>query len=161
MTLAEALLPRLAEWQPEETGPARIAVDLSDHGWTVELTAERVESLGCQLTGIVAKRRSSLEENDRTLEANSRRAAGRATGLLEPLRFIEIDRARHVALLRSDAPPSKGNDVLFYEVEYQGLNRVQITRQQASKSSPAAKKAIPFALTHEAVAKLVDDLTRE
>lgn len=159
MTLAEALQARLAEGLPADAG--KTALPLPDHGWTVEVDADRVESLGCRLNGLAVVRAEPRADDDAAVEAAARRAASRVTGLMEPLRFIEIDRLRHVALVRSDAPPTKGNDVHFYEVRFEGMNRIAVTRQQAAKSSPAAKRAVPFTLTHEAIAKLVDDLTRE
>jgi hypothetical protein len=63
--------------------------------------------------------------------------------------------------LRSDAPANKADAVSYYEVRYQGRNRVTLARFQATKRSPAQRKAVPFALTHEALAKVVDDLVRE
>jgi hypothetical protein len=80
---------------------------------------------------------------------------------LEPLRLVEIDRGRHVALLRSDAPAAKGDAVQYYEVRFAGRNQVTVERFKASKAGPAGREAVPFSLTHEALAKLVDDLVSE
>jgi hypothetical protein len=161
MTLAETLLPKLGDWRPAGEGRHGIAIGLPDHGWTVHVTAERVETVGCVFAEVEATRDMPIAEDAATLEAHARRAAARVTGLLEPLRLVEIDRARHVALLRSDTPANKADAVSYYEVRFQGRNRVTLARYQATKGAPAHRKSIPFALTHEALAKVVDDLVRD
>jgi hypothetical protein len=161
MTLAETLLQKLADWQPAGEGRHAVGLSLPDHGWTVRLTADRVDTLGCMLTEIEAERSTPRPDDDRLLEAHARLAAGRVTGLLEPLCLIEIDRVRHVALLRSDAPPRKDDFVLYYEVTFRGQNRVNVERFKAAKQSPAKREPVPFVLTHEVLAKLVDDLVRD
>jgi hypothetical protein len=164
MTLSETLLEKLGDWRPaEEVGDGRPAapIDLDGHGWSVTVAAERFDSLSCLLNGVEATRNSPVAADSVALEAHARKVATRVTGLLEPLRLVEIDRSRDVALLRSDAPPTKGDNVLFYEVQFEGRNRVTVNRYQASKPARASKVAIPFGLTHEVLAKLVDDLVRE
>lgn len=161
MNLAEALLEKLADWRPAGEGRHSVSIGLPEHGWTVVVTADRADSVGCRLTQLDATRTVPLLEDDAALEAHARRAASRVTGLLEPLRLVEIDRGHHVALLRSDAPAPKDHAVQYYEVKFAGRNHVAVGRFKASKSGPAAREAIPFALTHEALAKLVDDLVRE
>jgi hypothetical protein len=161
MTLAETLLPKLADWRPAGEGRHGIAIALPDEGWTVHVTAKRADTLGCLLAEVEATRDAPVQEDAAALEAHARRAAGRVTGLLEPLRLVEVDRSGHVALLRSDAPAKKGDMLAYYEVRFQGRNRVTLARFQATKGTSAARKSIPFALTHEALAKVVDDLVRE
>jgi hypothetical protein len=161
MTLAETLLPKLASWRPAGEGRHGVAIALPEHGWTVRLTVERVDTVGSLLVEAEATRDAPLPEDAAALETHVRRAAGRATGLLEPLRLVEMDRAHNVALLRSDAPPSKGDAVNYYEVKFFGRNRVTLARYRATKGSPAQRTTVPFALTHEALAKVVDDLVRD
>jgi hypothetical protein len=161
MNLAETLLPKIGDWRPAEEGRPSASITLPEHGWTVNLSADRVDTLGVALHRLEAVRDAALPADPAALEAHARKAAGRVTGLLEPLRLIEIDRPREIVLLRSEAPPTKGENVLYYEVEYQGRNRVTVQRYSASKKSPAGRDAVPFTLTHEVLAKLVDDLVRE
>jgi hypothetical protein len=161
MTLAETLLQKLADWRPAGEGRHAVGLSLPDHGWTVRLTADRVDTLGCLLTEVESERTSAVPDDDKLLEAHARRAAGRVTGLLEPLRLVEIDRVRHVALVRSDAPPHKDGSVHYYEITFRGRNRVTVERFKAAKQSPAKRESIPFVLTHEVLAKLVDDLVRD
>lgn len=161
MNLAEVLLPKLADWQPAGEGRPSTSIDLPDHGWTVDLRADRADSVGCRLAQIEITRSEPRSEDAVALEAHARRVAGRVTGLLEPLRLVEVDRDRHVALLRSDAPPAKGDGVQYYEVRFAGRNRVTVERFRANKVGRAGRESVPYALTHEALAKLVDDLVRE
>src|SRR5438270_5324704 len=102
MSLAEALLEKLADWRPAGEGRHSASFALPDHGWTVGVTADRADTVGCRLTQVDATRADPIAEDDEALEAHARKAAGRATGLLEPLRLVEVDRGRHVALLRSN-----------------------------------------------------------
>lgn len=161
MRLAETLLPRLGDWRPAGEGRPTATFPLPAHGWTVRLVAERVDTVGCRLTEIDVTRDAPVTADADALEAHARTAAGRATGLLEALRLIEVDRVGQVALLRSDAPPATADTVLYYEVRFEALNRVTVRRFQAARSSPAKREPVAFALTHEALAKLVDDLVRE
>jgi hypothetical protein len=161
MSLAETLLSKLADWQPAGESRHAVSIDVPDHGWTVGLTVDRADTVGCRLTKIDATRTHPIAEDDAALDAHARKAANRATGLLEPLRLVEIDRGRHVALLRSDSPSVKGEALQYYEVQFAGRNQVTVERFKANKVGPAGREAIPFALTHEAMAKLVDDLVRE
>ena len=160
MTLAETLLPKLADWRPAGEGRHAVAIGVPDHGWTVHLSAERVDTLGSLLAEVEVTRDVPVADEAAALETHARRAAGRVAGLLEPLRFVEIDRVRNVALLRSDAPATKGDALSYYEVRFQGRNRVTLGRFQAAKGT-GQRKPVPFTLTHEALAKIVDDLGRE
>jgi hypothetical protein len=161
MSLAEALLEKLVDWRPAGEGRQVTSIGLPDHGWTVGVAADRADSVGCRLNLIEAPRTNAVAEDDAALEAHARRVAERATGLLEPLRLVEVDRPRHVALLRSEAPAGKGDAVQYYEVKFAGSNRVTVERFKANRTGPAGREPIPFSLTHEAIAKLVDDLVRE
>src|SRR5262245_54551127 len=161
MTLAETLLQKLADWRPAGEGRHAVGLSLPEHGWTVRLTADRVDTLSCLLTEVEAERTSPVPDDDNLLESHARRAAGRVTGLLEPLRLIEVDRVRHIALIRSESPPQKDGSVHYYEITFRSRNRVKVERFKAAKQSPAKKESIPFVLTHEVLAKLVDDLVRD
>jgi len=158
MTLAAPLLEKLDKWRPTGEGRQSATFGLPDAGWDVTLTADRIDSVGSLLTRIMAARTTPLAEDAKLQEAHARAAAGRATGLLEPLCLVEIDRVGHVALLRSERPQVRGESVLYYEVRFQGRNQISVERIRASKTAPAVREPVPFALTNEALAKLVSDL---
>src|SRR5688572_19041726 len=115
MTLAETLLPRLAEWRPTGGGRHSWSERMADHGWTVTLSADRVDSVGGLFWELSLDRSQDLMDKSFTLRSWAVRLAGNVSGLLEPLRVVEVDEPRHEALLRSDAPARRGEDVLYYE----------------------------------------------
>jgi hypothetical protein len=81
----------------------------------------------------------------------------RATGLLEPLRVIEVDAGRNEAVLRSTAPARKGERVAYYEVRLYGLDRAVVHRFTAERTQ-SGREQVAFALTHEVLAKLAGDI---
>lgn len=159
--IAETLLEKLGEWQPAGEGRPSADIPLPECGWTIHLRADRVDTVGSVLTEIHAVRDTPVPDDPAATEARARTVAGRVTGLLESLRFVEVDRDRNIALLRSEAPKARGNDVRYYEVRFDGVNRVTVQRFTASKQSPAHREAQAFTLTHEALAHLVEDLVRD
>src|SRR6476659_2195121 len=60
MTLAETLLHKLNDWRPAEEGRPSASFALPEHGWTVNVSADRVDTLSAALTEIDAVRHSSL-----------------------------------------------------------------------------------------------------
>ncbi|MSR52675.1 MAG: hypothetical protein EXS09_05230 [Gemmataceae bacterium] len=161
MTLRETLLPRLAEWASAGEDRPSERFPLPEHGWTACLTAERVDSVGCRILELQLTRDNPVAEDADALTSQAKAAASRVTGLMEPLRLVEVDRVHQVAMLRSEGPPSNGDFVQYYEVRFHGRNLIRVERIKASKNHPASRGAIAFALTHEVIAKLVEDLVRE
>src|SRR4051794_1882041 len=134
MTLAEALLQKLARWRPDN-GRQTLEVTSPEAGWVVALTAGQVEVLGCRLWDITLKRQGELPPLD--LDTRAREVASRVTGLLEPLRLLEVDQARGEALLRSDSPGRWGEGLFYYEVLLRADGVITLRRYQApSKEEP-------------------------
>jgi hypothetical protein len=156
MTLADLLLAKLADWRP--TGPGRHAwsSDFPDQGWQLRLTADRVDTVGALLWEVNLHRLTPADGAE-SLKAAAGRIAGRATGLLEPLRLDEVDLPRNVARLRSTEPARRGEQASYYEVLLTGPDQVTVRRYQAGAGGK--REQVAFALTHEALAKLVNDLT--
>src|SRR5258708_10665317 len=90
MTLAERLLPKLAEHRP--TSPGRTTWTHADaaSGWTVALTIDKADALSCQLGEVALTRATPTAWDGPTLKAKAEAIAGKVTGLLEPLRLIEL-----------------------------------------------------------------------
>ena len=156
MTLDEALLQKLAEWQP---GAGRQTLSSPDPAgaWAVAVTADRSDALGC-LVWELTLRRAAEPAAGETLAAWAERAAGRVTGLLEPLKVLEVDVTRDQALLRSGAPARRGEQVFYYEVILTGVRAAAVRRYRAERQGDARREQVAFALTHEALAKLAADL---
>jgi hypothetical protein len=157
MTLDVTLLERLADWKP---GPGRhtLAVPDQGSGWSAALTADRADQIGC-LVWEVDLRRSTAEPPDvAALRGWADRLAQRVTGLLEPLRLIEVDSERNEAFLRSDRPAEKGEEVAYYELFLHGTNAATLRRYTAPRTS-GRREQVAFALTREALAKITADIT--
>ena len=77
------------------------------------------------------------------LRAWADRIAGRARGLLEPLKVIEVDAERDEAILRSDTPAAQGEDRFYYEVHLKGTRagRRPPLPRLAGRHRPAASRS--------------------
>lgn len=156
MTLTEKLLPKLSDWRPAGTGRHSVSVALPEAGWTITLSADKADTLSC-LVWELTLARSGDAPKDLTLKSWAEGVATRVTGLLEPLRLLEVDDARGEALLRSDSPAKKGERVAYYEVRLLGTDRATVRRFAASRTE-SGRDQIAFALTHEVLAKLAGDI---
>ncbi len=156
MTLPESLLPKLSEWRPAGTGRHALSVTAPEAGWTVHLTADKADTLSC-LVWELTLARTGEPPTGLTLKAWAEGVAVRATGLLEPLKLLEVDDVRGEALLRSAAPAKKGERVAYYEVRLNGLDRAEVRRFAATRTE-SGREQVPFALTHEVLAKLAGDI---
>jgi hypothetical protein len=156
----EALLARLGEWRTAGPGPHALSAPLSAGGWSLNATAEAAESVGCRLTELRLTRPAGEPASAAALTQWAVRTAKRVTGLLEPLKLIEVDAGRGEALLRSESPAARVDSVEYYELRLTGDHDARLRRYRASRTA-GGREAVPFALTHEAVAKLAGDLTAE
>jgi hypothetical protein len=154
MTLNEILLQKLADWRPT----ARQTLTVAEAGWNVAVSADRCDELGC-LVWEVTFTRTAPNEAATPLRPWADRVAERATGLLENLQLLEVDPLRNQAQLRSDEPAQRGPDVFYYEVLLNGNGDASVRRFRAGRQGGQRREQVAFALTHEALAKLVADVT--
>jgi hypothetical protein len=157
MTLEKLLLEKLAKWRPD-SGRQTLEVSHPESGWAAAVTADHVEVLGCRLWELALRRQAGAAPAD-DLRARADRIASRATGLLESLRVVEVDAPVGVALLRSDAPGQWGDGLYYYEVVLRADGSTTLRRYQTPGPNRPRREQVPFTLTHEALAKLVTDLT--
>jgi hypothetical protein len=157
MNRNEALLAKLVDWRPPE---GRQSLHVQDKTpWSVTLTANRADQLGCLVWELALRKNAPAASDVAELEAWAKRVAERATGLLEALKVVEVDAARGEALLRSESPVSRGEQVMYYEVLLAGRGSALLCRYQAPRNGSGKREQVGFALTHEALAKLAFDLT--
>jgi hypothetical protein len=156
MNLEETLLQNLAEWR-FDNGRQTLTVAHPESGWTTAVLADCGDRVGCRVWELNLTRPESAPSAD--LKTRAERLAGRATGLMEPLRLIEVDAQGDTALLRSAAPQKRGDDLFYYEVLLRSAG-AGVRRYQASTTS-GTRQQIAFPLTHEALAKLGADLTAD
>jgi hypothetical protein len=155
MTLDTTLLLKLADWRPEDYPQTLDVVD-PEAGWAISLTAECVDQVGCRLQELQLRPPGDLPVGD--LAGRAGQVASRVTGLLERLRVVEVDTAGGTALLRSDEPGTWGG-LCYYEVLLRGDGAATVSRYRAPHAGLPCRQQVPFALTYEALAKLVRDLT--
>jgi hypothetical protein len=153
MTLDDTLRTKLAEL-PDE--PSTLQLDVAS--WTVALTVERHDVLGCLLSEVTLRRGKPLAIEPR---AWAEGLTQRVTGLLEPLKLHELEAARDLTLLRSQAPTSRGDALQYYEVELHGQSEIRLRRYQGFAEAGKKREPVGFALTYEGLAKLLQDLSAE
>jgi hypothetical protein len=156
MNLEETLLQKLAEWRFDNDRQT-LTVAHPESGWTTAVVADCGDRVGCRVWELNLTRPETPSSAD--LKTRAERLAGRATGLMEPLRLIEVDAQGDTALLRSAAPQKRGDDLFYYEVLLRSAG-AGVRRYQASTTS-GTRQQIAFPLTHEALAKLGADLTAD
>jgi hypothetical protein len=122
----------------------------------VRLTTDRADTLSC-LAWEFALARTGEAPEGLTLKAWAAAVADRVTGLMEPLKLLEVDDARGEAILRSEEPARKGERLTYYEVRLHGLTQATVRRYAASRGE-GGREQVAFALTHEALAKLAGDI---
>jgi hypothetical protein len=156
MTLAENLLPKLSEWRPSGDGRHSWAGAFPPAGWTVRLAADKTDTLSCLVWELTLTRTAEAPQG-LMLKAWATQMADRVTGLLELLKLHEVDETQQEAVLRSEGPARKGDALSYYEVRLSGLTTAVVRRYSASKTV-CGRSQIPFALTHETLAKLAGDI---
>ena len=156
MTLNDTLLQKLAEWR-FDNGRQTLSVVHPETGWRAEVVADCSDRIGCHLWELNLSRPEAAPSAD--LITRAERLVSRATGLMEPLRLIEVDAGRETALLRSAAPQKRGDDLFYYEVLLQ--NHSAGVRRYQSSTQGGTRQQLAFPLTHEALAKLAADLSAD
>jgi len=159
MTLENTVLEKLADWRPA-AGRHQLFIPDTGAGWTVTLTTDRCDELGCLLWELALQRTNTTPEQV-NLHGWAERVAARATGLLETLKVLEIDTERQEALLRSAVPTIRGERRLYYDVVLKNTTEALFRRFQGTSTVGAARTQVAFAMTHEALARLVQDLTAD
>lgn len=155
MTLGETLHKNLSDWPANTDGPHECAA--SAGGWTATAHADKIDSVGARLNHLDLTRTAAAPEGT-TLGGWADGVAKRATGLLERLKVHEVDATHDTAVLRSDAPSVKGGVAGYYEVVLKGTDQASVSRYQADRAAGTPREQVPFTLTHDAIAKLADDI---
>ena len=155
MNLSETVLRKLSEWHP--SGAGRHVLAASNAGWTVSVTADRCDSMGCLVWELSLTRKTAAAASV-SLSSWAEGVAKRVQSLAEPLKVIEVDTVRNEALLRSQEPSPRGEQVFYYEVLLRGTQSATLRRYQAQHTAGSHRQQVGFVLTHEALAKLAEDV---
>jgi hypothetical protein len=158
MTPSDLVLRKLVEWQSADLGRQTLVIPDEGAGWSAAITADRRDEVGCRVWEVVLTRTGTAAAGA-TLEGWARQTAERVTSLLETLRVVEVDALCNEAQLRSEQPAWRGDRVAYFEILLTGTTQASVRRFQAGSLTSQRREQVAFALTHEALAKLVDDLT--
>lgn len=154
MSLDVLLLEKLAKWR---SASGKATVEASGEGWKAAVAAECVDVVGCRLWELSL--RSATQAPAADLKARAEQVCQRVTGLLELLRLVEVDGIANTALLRSEQPGQHGEERFYYELLLSGDGGSVVRRYQTPREGQPRRQQVAFTLTHEALAKLVRDLT--
>jgi hypothetical protein len=154
MSLDAQLLEKLANWRSTS---GRATLEASGDGYNAAVAVECVDVIGCRLWELALRPSSGTA----TIELKSRaeQLCQQVTGLMEPLRLVEVDSLGNVALLRSEQPGQLGDDRFYYELLLHGDGSSVIRRYRTPQADQPRRQQVAFTLTHEALAKLVRDMT--
>src|SRR5581483_7994797 len=112
------------------------------------LTADRADTVGCLATELGVARAAGPEPaSAAALTQRAVRTAQRVTGLLEPLKVIEVDATRSEAVLRSERPAIRGDHLFYYELLLRGAQSATLQRYRAPKTG-GRRETVSFPLTH-------------
>jgi hypothetical protein len=151
MTLENTLLKKLSEWQPS---PGRQELHVAEAGWRATVTVDRSDALGCLLWELKLQREGT---SDVDVPNWAVAAAERVTGLMQPLKVIEVDVLRKEAQLRSDSPAERDGKRLYHELLLSALGQAVLRRFQTTNVTTGRAQVV-FAITHEALARLAGDV---
>lgn len=157
MTLAEKL-QNLAESQPCE-GRRLINIPDDGAGWSAALTADRTDVVGCLVWELTLQRSTRLEGGAAELQEWASRAAHKVNSLLEPLKVLEVDATRGEAILRSQQPTVRGDDLFYFEVLLRDSGSARLQRFKAHRQPDSRREQVAFAMSYDALAKAANDLT--
>jgi hypothetical protein len=155
MSLNATLLEKLANWRPKTE---RDTLDASGDGWNVTVVADCVDVVGSRLWELSLRRAAEMPAV--AVKTRAEQICARVTGLMEPLCLVEVDAPRNTALLRSEQPGQIGDERFYYEVLLHGDGGSVVRRYQTPQEGQPRRQQVPFTLTHEALGKLVGNLTR-
>jgi hypothetical protein len=158
MTLANTLRTKLAEFSYDLHDPSGSSRDtLVYEGWKVVFRPETRGAVGCALQDVTLDRVSGQPVGD--TRAWAERVSRKVTGLLEPLKVVEIDAGRQVALVRSAAPTPNEAGLDYQEIELHGTAHAVVRRYRGFREAGKNREQIPFAVTFEALAQLIGGIT--
>jgi hypothetical protein len=160
MTLENILRKKLAEYSYDLEDPSGGSRNTIAHeGWKVVFRPETRGAVGCALLDVTLDRTSGPAGGD--TRAWAERVCRKVTGLLEPLKVVEIDAGNQIALLRSAEPTPSDSGLDYHEVELHGTAHAVARRYRGFHEAGKKREQIPFTVTYEALAQLVRGITAE
>jgi hypothetical protein len=155
----ELILEKLTNWHAGGRDPVNLTIALAT--WEVRIAAHQSEAIGARVWEIQASSKSGPDRLKTALEW-AKAIVGRVSSLPEKLCLVETDPLSRQALLRSAAGERAGDEsTRYFEVRLTGTTEMRLKRYEAQQDHGQPRKQISFAITHEALAKLITDLLPE
>ncbi len=136
-------------------GQTQQRVMASDGPRTVKCWGEQCDALSAAVTDFTLETAELANTEIAKLEAASLALCQRVTYLLEPISPIEIDATGCVVQMRSNPPHKDDNGLRYYELTLRRGGCVSLCRYEKQPSN--ARAVVPATLTHEVLARLVED----
>jgi hypothetical protein len=155
----ELIREKLANWHAAGRDPVNLTI--ADGTWEVRIAAHESEAIAARVWEIQASSRRA-PRHLKNSEDWAKAIVDRVTSLPERLCLIEHDPLSRQALLRSAVPGPAGDEgVRYFEVRLTRTTEVRLKRFEARRDPSQQRKQVSFAITHEALAKLITDLLPE
>ena len=148
-------LENMLRQQLNDPDPGGFHLDAAE--WRLTVAAEKRDSLSCALNELALERSTPIKEE---LHAWATRVAERVTGLIEPLKLVEVDQPVGKALLRSETPTMRDGKSFYYELLLERTSRTSasLRRYAGDRTGGEKRAAVPFVLTNDAIVKVVADI---
>ncbi|MDZ4656501.1 MAG: hypothetical protein SH868_02865 [Bythopirellula sp.] len=121
----------------------------------VRCHVEQCNALSAAVTDFALETAELASADIAKLEAASQALCQRVTYLLEPISPIEVDSTGCVVQMRSNPPHKDDNGLRYYELTLRRGGCVSLCRYE--KQAGNARAVVPATLTHEVLARLVED----
>lgn len=139
-------------------GQTQQRVVATDGPRTVKCRVEQCDALSASVSDFTLETAELARADIAKLQAASRALCLRVTYLLEPISPIEIDATGCVVQMRSNPPHKDDNGLKYYELTLRRGGCVSLCRYEKQPTNPRA--IVPATLTHEVLARLVEDFDR-
>ena len=153
MSISRALMDGLGVRTPFTGGVQRL--EAAEAGFaSVRCDVVAADGVGCQVVELECRSIGRAAANDLARYAND--LSKRINYLMEPLRVVEFD-PKAGALVLSEKPRRRGEAVGYYHFHAKPTGETVLHRVEFN---PSARRKVfsPFALTHEQLEQLVEDL---
>lgn len=159
MSLSLDLASVVASCVGQQFLPAKSLTAADPSGLAVDVRALSVDSVGLACEEIRLTAPSATPMDVDRLKVWAAQLCRRVAYLLETLDPLEFDAVSGQALIRSKTPSASPAGARYYEVvlSVAGASQFSLKRYEAVRGQPGRTQT-PLTLTHELLAKLVNDL---
>jgi hypothetical protein len=137
-------------------GAGPFALDETAPTGRLTATVLRIDRLACEFDGLRVESPNLAASSLDDLKQRSQALCAKLSYLLEPIALVESDADSCATQLRSSPPAKEDDQSLYYEIVVRRGGSLEFRRYQ--KSPGDARQPLAATLTHEAFARLCEDL---